>query len=129
MRYGRGSLILGVVIFVGGIAAAVTSGIGSGLVNLALGSWVIVRSAIRLRRPRPEHKQWTDSELRRLGFRFVLLGAAMIAFACVGLARVIPPFDGGHTWPFFGLLLPGAFFCYMGVRVLRARPEPQQPKI
>jgi hypothetical protein len=118
--YGRTSLVVGLCVAVGGLALAVQSGFGEGEVPLAIGLWITVRSGMRLTRRSRVNEYDYAVELRRAGVRFTVVGAVAAAAVIAGIVGAIPPFPGGHRWPFLILVFPSAVFLYGGVRAVRA---------
>jgi hypothetical protein len=118
--YGRTSLVVGLCIAGAGLALAVHSSSGEGVLALAIGLWITVRSSIRLARPGRDDELDYAVELRRAGVRFTVVGAVAAAAVVVGIVGAIPAFPGGHRWPFLILVFPSAVFLYGGVRAVRA---------
>ena len=125
MGYRRGSFAVGAAIACAGAALAVTSGVRSGVVALAIGSWIIVRSILRM--VRPQLRQDNGSPLRQVGLRFSALGLAAVTVAIAGFAGAVPPFEGGRRWPFAILFLPGALFAYAGGRAAYSGRKAKRP--
>jgi hypothetical protein len=65
--YGRTSLVVGLCIAGAGLALAVQSSVGEGVLALAIGLWIAVRSSIRLARPGRDDELDYAVEMRRAG--------------------------------------------------------------
>jgi hypothetical protein len=118
--YGRTSLVVGLCVAGAGLALAVRSSFGEGVLALAIGLWITVRSSMRLARPSRHDKCDNAVELRSAGVPFTVVGAVAAAAVVAGIVGAIPAFPEGHRWPFLVLVFPSAVFLYGGVRALRA---------
>jgi hypothetical protein len=65
--YGRTSLVVGLCVAGAGLALAVQSSFGEGVLALAIGLWITVRSSMRLARPSRHDKCDNAVELRSAG--------------------------------------------------------------
>ena len=117
--YGRTSLVLGLCIAALGLALAVRSGFSEGVLALAMGSWITVRSVLRIARPRGDRPMAYGAALRRAGVQTTLLGVVVAAVIVLGSIGVIPAFPGRHRWPFLVLIFPAVVFLYGGIRAIR----------
>ena len=97
--YGRTSLLVGLVIASAGLALAVQSSFGEGVLGLAGGLWITVRSSMRLARPRGESEFDYAVELRRAGMRLVVVGAVVAGALVAGIMGAIPAFWGDIGGP------------------------------